>query len=153
MSRKGENIYKRKDGRWEGRFLKHIPGEKPRFGYVYARSYREVREKLRDAAAQWKEQPVAQKGEPLRFRNVVQAWEQQTFPQIKESSRVKYHTTAEKYLLPTIGELPLAELNHQKVEALSQELLRTLSPRTVSDILSLLRTILRFAKIGGADVP
>ena len=153
MSRKGENIYKRKDGRWEGRFLKHIPGEKPKFGYVYAKTYREVREKLRDAAAQWKEQPVSQKGEPLRFRHVVQAWEQQTFPQIKESSRIKYHTTVEKHLLPTIGELPLTDLTHQKVEALSQELLRTLAPRTVSDTLSLLRTILRFAKIGGADVP
>ena len=153
MSRKGENIYKRKDGRWEGRFLKRIPGEKPRFGYVYARSYREVREKLREAAAQWKEQPAPQKGEPLRFRNVVLTWEQQTFPQIKESSRVKYHTTLEKYLLPAIGELPLTELTHQKIEFLSQELLRTLAPRTVSDILSLLRTILRFAKIGGADVP
>lgn len=153
MSRKGENIYKRKDGRWEGRFLKRIPGEKPRFGYVYARSYREVREKLREAAAQWKEQPAPQKGEPLRFRNVVLTWEQQTFPQIKESSRVKYHTTLEKYLLPAIGELPLTELTHQRIESLSQELLRTLAPRTVSDILSLLRTILRFAKIGGADVP
>lgn len=153
MSRKGENIYKRKDGRWEGRFLKRIPGEKPRFGYVYARSYREVREKLREAAAQWKEKPAAQKSEPLRFRNVVLTWEQQTFPQIKESSRVKYHTTLNKYLLPAIGELPLTELTHQKVETLSQDLLRTLAPRTVSDILSLLRTILRFAKIGGADVP
>ena len=153
MSRKGENIYKRKDGRWEGRFLKHIPGEKPKFGYVYARSYREVREKLRDAAAQWKDQPVPKKGESLRFRDVALAWEHQTFPQIKESSRVKYHTTLEKYLLPAIGELPLTDLTHQRIEALSQGLLRTLAPRTVSDILSLLRSILRFAKIGGADVP
>ena len=153
MSRKGENIYKRKDGRWEGRFLKHIPGEKAKFGYVYARSYREVREKLRDAAAQWKEHPVSQKGEPLCFRHVALAWEQQTFPQIKESSCVKYHTTLEKYLLPALGELPLTDLTHQSIEALSQRLLRTLAPRTVSDILSLLRSILRFAKIGGADVP
>lgn len=153
MSRKGENIYKRKDGRWEGRYLKYIPGEKPRFGYVYARSYREVREKLREAAALWKEQPVPNKGEPLRFRSVALAWEQQIFPQVKQSTRVKYHTTLEKHLLPTIGETPLAELTHQKIEALSQQLLRNLSPRTVSDILSVLRSVLRFARVGGADVP
>ena len=46
MPRKGENIYKRKDGRWEGRFIKeHING-KAKYGYVFARSYKEVKEKL-----------------------------------------------------------------------------------------------------------
>lgn len=153
MPRKGENIYKRKDGRWEGRYLKYIPGEKPKFGYVYAHSYREAREKLREAAAKWKEQPVPQKGEPLRFEAAAMAWEQQTFPQIKESSRVKYHTTLQRHLFPTIGQTPLTELTHQKIEALSQELLRTLAPRTVSDILTVLRSVLRFAKVGGAEVP
>ncbi|MEA4895080.1 MAG: tyrosine-type recombinase/integrase [Oscillospiraceae bacterium] len=41
MPRRGENIYKRKDGRWEGRVLQ--PGGKYR--YVYARTYKEVKEK------------------------------------------------------------------------------------------------------------
>lgn len=153
MSRKGENIYKRKDGRWEGRYLKCIPGEKPRFGYVYAKTYREVRDKLREAAAKWKDQPVAKKGEPMRFRDAALAWEQQTFPQVKQSTRVKYHTTLQHHLLPTIGDVPLVELTHQKVEALSQELLQTLAPRSVSDVLSILRSILRFARVGGAEVP
>lgn len=153
MSRKGENIYKRKDGRWEGRYLKCIPGEKPRFGYVYARSYREAREKLREAAARWKDQPVQSKSEPLCFHSVAQAWEQQTFPQVKQSTRVKYHTMLQNHLLPTIGDIPLAELTHQKIEALSQELLRRLSARTVSDVMSILRSVLRFAKVGGAEVP
>lgn len=47
MSRKGENIYHRKDGRWEGRL---IIGRKEkggyRFRYVYGKTYREVKEKL-----------------------------------------------------------------------------------------------------------
>lgn len=50
MSKRGENIYKRKDGRWEGRYIKRYVQKdgrvKPFFGYVYAKSYREVREKL-----------------------------------------------------------------------------------------------------------
>ncbi|WRS27980.1 site-specific integrase [Oscillospiraceae bacterium MB08-C2-2] len=45
MSRKGENIYKRKDGRWEGRLLK----PDGRYQYFYAKSYREVRIKMREA--------------------------------------------------------------------------------------------------------
>ena len=47
MPRKGENIYKRKDGRWEGRYLKsRTPEGKAKYGYVYAKTYREVKNKL-----------------------------------------------------------------------------------------------------------
>lgn len=45
MARKGENIYKRKDGRWEGRYIKSRSSTgKANYGYVYAKSYREVKE-------------------------------------------------------------------------------------------------------------
>ena len=47
MARKGENIYLRKDGRWEGRYMKgRRPDGKPRFGSVYGRQYGEVKKKL-----------------------------------------------------------------------------------------------------------
>jgi hypothetical protein len=47
MARTGENIYKRKDGRWEGRFI-HSYGEngKAKYKYVYAKTYSEVKAKL-----------------------------------------------------------------------------------------------------------
>ena len=36
MARHGENIYKRKDGRWEGRYIKGFDAEgKAKPGYVY----------------------------------------------------------------------------------------------------------------------
>lgn len=43
MSRHGENIYKRKDGRWEGRVLR----SRGKYQYVYAGTYKEVKEKKR----------------------------------------------------------------------------------------------------------
>lgn len=47
MARRGENIRKRKDGRWEGRYIK---GRKPDrtaiWGYVYGHSYTEVKKKM-----------------------------------------------------------------------------------------------------------
>ena len=43
MPRKGENIYKRKDGRWEGRYIKaRSQTGKAIYGYVYAPTYKEV---------------------------------------------------------------------------------------------------------------
>ena len=44
MARHGENIYKRQDGRYEGRYVTGKTKDgKTRFGYVYARQYAEVR--------------------------------------------------------------------------------------------------------------
>ena len=47
MPRHGENIYKRRDGRYEGRYVigKTASG-KTRFGYVYSYQYTEVRNEL-----------------------------------------------------------------------------------------------------------
>lgn len=46
MPRKGENIYKRKDGRWEGRYIKaRSKTGKAVYGYVYAPTYKEAKRK------------------------------------------------------------------------------------------------------------
>lgn len=52
MCRHGENIYKRRDGRYEGRYIigKNAQG-KTRFGYVYGYQYTEVRRKLAERKA------------------------------------------------------------------------------------------------------
>ena len=46
MPRRGDNIRKRKDGRWEARFP--IPKDDPagrKYGSVYGQTYREAKEK------------------------------------------------------------------------------------------------------------
>lgn len=47
MPRRGENIYKRKDGRYEGRYVigKNEKGQ-TKFGYVYGRKYTDVYNRL-----------------------------------------------------------------------------------------------------------
>lgn len=152
MSRKGENIYKRKDGRWEGRYLKRIPGEKTKYGYVYAPTYREARAKLHQATTAWNKSHAKAEVAVL-FSKVAQQWESHIIPQVKESTAVKYHSTIEKHLLPRLADVQLSEFTHQRIEILSLELMRSLAPRTVSDILSVLRSILRFAQLQGVYVP
>lgn len=47
MPRHGENIYKRKDGRYEGRYvIGRTEKGKTRFGYVYGRRYMDVKKRL-----------------------------------------------------------------------------------------------------------
>ena len=46
MSRKGENITKRKDGRWEARIIKGYDCKgKAQYAYLYGKSYSEAKEK------------------------------------------------------------------------------------------------------------
>ena len=42
MSRKGENIRKRKDGRWEGRIKATVSNGKTKYKSFYGKTYREV---------------------------------------------------------------------------------------------------------------
>ena len=47
MARTGENIYKRKDGRWEGRcIVNYDKNGKAKYKYVYAKTYKAVKDKL-----------------------------------------------------------------------------------------------------------
>ena len=47
MSKKGENIYKRRDGRWEARYIKfHTSEGQVQYGYCYGKTYHEAREKV-----------------------------------------------------------------------------------------------------------
>ena len=77
MSKRGENIYKRKDGRWEGRYIKNrtVAG-KAIYGYVYAHSYKETRTKLQDAIRDWNSsaQVRQEKTETMDFQSLAEEW-------------------------------------------------------------------------------
>ena len=45
MARKGENIFKRKDGRWEARYIHHYENAIAKYRYLYAPTYAEVKAK------------------------------------------------------------------------------------------------------------
>lgn len=68
MARKGENIYKRKDGRWEARYEK---GRNSKgqiiYGSLYGKSYREVREKKINSIVKL---PVAKTISPSESLNI-----------------------------------------------------------------------------------
>lgn len=62
MSRQGENIYKRKDGRYEGRYvIGKLENGKTRFGYIYGYHYADVQHRLME-----KKLARLQRARPLR---------------------------------------------------------------------------------------
>ena len=79
MSRKGENIYKRKDGRWEGRYKKGVAANgRTIYGSCYGKTYRETKHIVKQKKS-WKstgkcrrrEQraPVVQSAFPITVMN------------------------------------------------------------------------------------
>ena len=156
MARKGENIYKRKDGRWEGRFIKGRCGSKILYGYVYAKTYRETREKLLKAKEQLlarpSQKPVQTDGD--RLREIFPLWLEITTNGLKDSTRIKYQYLYENYLEAELGNLHLWELSEERVKGLVAKLFSSggkkgtgISGKTISDAVRVLKNVIRFASI------
>ena len=61
MPKRGENIYKRKDGRWEGRYIHgRTASGQAEYGYVYADSYKACRAKRQQCIETLPEKPAVQ---------------------------------------------------------------------------------------------
>lgn len=153
MPRTGENIYKRKDGRWEGRYIKdHSPEGKAVYGYLYAPSYRELKNKMSQVG---KQKEIKQRGNgacPIFFQVVAQEWLLSIQPHIKESTNMKYSNLLNSYILPLLGKQPISTFSHEIVQSFCNELLLKggvkgtgLSSKTVSDCLTLVRSILQYS--------
>ncbi len=147
MSKKGENIYKRKDGRWEARYIKrHTVDGVIRYGYCYGASYREAKEKVEQAkAALLTNTPSPDDGKRRRFSSYCDEWLRLSRNRVKESTYMKYLTTIENHIKPKLGSYPVTALSSVLVEEFSNELLSEegLSPKTVRDILAMVHSILK----------
>ena len=162
MPRKGENIYKRKDGRWEGRYIKsRTCTGKIVYGYVYAKTYREAKAKLRGQNPSHNPQPVVSVATtPNSFSTVASDWFESVKLQTKESTRNKYHNMLTNYILPSYGDLTLDSITYDFIESHCNLLLVSggkkgngLSAKTVTDVLSVIRNVLKFAIRKGMYVP
>lgn len=146
MSRKGENIFKRKDGRWEARYIKgyELSG-KIRYGFCYGQTYREAKEKaMRCKAALLNNTPLPATNRRLRFSCFCEEWLELEREKVKDSTYVKYNTILIKHILPKLGGCFPREISTRLTERFKHELLEEgLSTKTVKDILVVLRAILK----------
>lgn len=156
MSRKGENIYKRKDGRWEGRYIKsRTASGKAIYGYIYAKTYKEAKEKvsiqrmLQSIPAEISEAETGTE----KFDDIAMEWLNAIQPNVKESTGNKYLNSLNSYILPMFQGRKTSELTYDFILEQCNNLLKFggkkgtgLSPKSVSDVLSILRNILQYAE-------
>jgi len=145
MAKRGENIRKRKDGRWEGRFLQEKSGCKS-YHSVYAKTYREVKEKLL-AEKQKEKEYSKQKEKPIlnvSVNELSQLWFSEVKRIRKYSTYRKYLDIYENYIQRELGNLSVTELTSEQV---MQILPIELSESIHKSIYSVLNQMLRYGSI------
>ena len=145
MSKRGENIYKRKDGRWEGRILIHAPDSK-RIS-VYGKTYREVRDRMQE-----KKLLPGIVHCPKRVSEATEVWLVSRERLLKPSSVAKYRNLVQRHILPLLGKLRICDLDRNTVTGFVRALSCgqtgsgvQLTRKTVRDVLMILEKSVRFA--------
>ena len=114
MPRRGENIYKRKDGRWEGRIL--TPDGKYR--YAYAKTYKEVKAKKqslqKQAVCKMPSTPDIMQNAAVLFDNWLEG---DLIKKVKPSTYDSYYRCLKKYVIPFFEETGNEKLSAQKADA------------------------------------
>jgi len=125
MPRRGENIRKRQDKRWEGRYIvsyDEVTG-KARYRSVYADAYGEVKRKLAEEKEKGRE-IRRREGDGILFQTIPRRWLDGMKLRIRPQTHGKYHDLIEKHLIPRLGEMDIRDLTtsavHQFLDQQSQ---------------------------------
>ncbi len=138
MARHGENIYHRQDGRWEGRYIKgYDENEKALTGYVYGKTYKEVKEKLTLAKANIKKATKILPSDILVF-DWFDKWVN-SLRTVKKSTYTTYYSNINRHIKPYFYKKKLKYITKEQVQGFVDELTFKLAPKTVRSVFSVLR--------------
>lgn len=144
MARRGENVTKRKDGRYEGRYVKNYDiNGKAVYGYVYARSYTEIKDKLSKCKADKK---ILLTGSATLLSEWMNIWIESASG-IKETTRKLYKRHINNHIIPALGKVQLKRLNFDLIQKFVNSL--CLASSTVKLIYSVLESSLKCAEEKG----
>ncbi len=154
MPKRGENIRKRKDGRWEGRYkIGNAETGRTIYRSIYGKSYAEVKNKLREAISFSKETAVRSKRTEKHFSEVLQLWLACIRISVKEATFYRYEYIVERHILPELGKLRMTEISAPLIHTFLDRKLKSgrldgnggLSPAYVKSIMLVILAALDFA--------
>lgn len=144
MPRRGENIYKRKDGRWEGRFKPDSSSQK--YKSVYAPTYKLAKEKL----IELKMNKHFESDKIILMCELCKEWLEFKKEDIKESTYIKYRNIILNHINPDIGNAYINRLQSEDMQKYILSLkIGGLSNKSVHDILSVVSAIFKYAENKG----
>lgn len=150
MGRRGESIFRRKDGRWEARYSlgKDAATGKTKYRSVYGNTYSEAKEKRMQAM---QKTYISQKNGG--FIEAVRKWLEEKEPGIKEQTYRRYQQCIDTHIIPYFGDVKCSAITQNTVDDfLKQKRLSGrldgkggLSQSTIRGMCIILQSILLFA--------
>lgn len=154
MARTGENIYKRKDGRWEARYIYAYDAMgKSKYHSVYGISRQEVKQKRQLITSMLTLGIETNSTPAMLYKDLANNWLKNTKLRVKESTYSRYYSQVQKHILPHLGKYQASKISTELIEQLIGRMLKStedggfgLSPKTTEDILIIMKSILKFGK-------
>ena len=149
MSRRGKNIFKRKDGRWEGRYISsYMENGRAKYSSVYAYSYVECSQKLQLAKVD-----LLPKNDPITVSELFSVWLASRKNSIKSSTYVSYRTMYQNYIAAPFGDMRVGRVTSFIINRYVSELLecggddgKGLSSRSVQAILIMMKSVFAYGE-------
>ena len=162
MARKGENIYKRKDGRYEGRYIiSYDENGKAKYGYLYDKTYGGVKEKLLRAKSN---SPILSSGDKNCVNNTkyeywLFEWLSKKKLAVKDSTYIRYRNIVDNHIAPTLGKYPISKISTSLMEKFVKEKLEIgkldksggVSPKMMSDMIVIIKETFKYANSNGVS--
>lgn len=161
MAKKGENIYKRKDGRWEGRYIKAYDGDgKAKYGYVYGRTYSEAKSRVQEKQVMISLGKLPEKTKMVLYSDILEAWLQSNRINVKESTYARYKQLIARHIAPVLGKFQVNKISTQLAERFVEDKLMSgrldqkggLSPKTVTDMITIVKSSMEYADYHGYSI-
>ena len=149
MAKRGENIYLRKDGRWEGRYIKgRKENGKALFGSIYGTKYREVKRRLVVIKAQLSENPQP----VLAYRRGTLAdwldyWLNEMIrPDIRNTTYDSYLQKINTHILPLLGEYSICGITKEDIVRFMEKLEQRVAQGTAQSVCRILKAAFAAAR-------
>ena len=146
MPRRGENIFKRKDGRWEARYVKEITVDgKKKYGSVYADNYKDVKAKQQ----QYLLHPakIVCNSMNLSVHVMTVEWLNSIKNQVKPNTYQKYESVCKNHVIDEIGSMLVKMISNYTIINFTNRLKeKSLSAKSINDILIVLGLVFKYAE-------
>ena len=140
MPRRGENIRKRKDGRWEARVLT----DTGKYKSIYARSYNEVKSKMR-TSEHVENKLIKPK---ISFETLCNEWLKEKEIKNKESTIARYNGIINRHLIPYFNHTSISKIDRNNINSFIKykTYQGNLGAKSIQDIVTVLCQILKYAE-------
>lgn len=140
--RKGQNVYKRKDGRWEARIITGRTAEgKILYKSLYAPTCRQALQRKKDYEIEMVIHPLVV-ASPVTFYEASLKWISENSADWKHSTRMKYQNYLERYIIPEWGYRTITEIDEELYKNLILQLKNSLSESSIQTVNTILKNCL-----------